>query len=101
VTLGQLLKSGRIAAGLTQREVAQRIKCSFTYISKIENDRLEFPPSDTHLMLCAAFYRLDPDDVLHAAGKPPPDLVELLRRDREIVRLLRNILTQKETKTPT
>lgn len=89
--LGTMLRAGRTAAGLTQREMAELLGVDFTYISKIENHASKFPPSDRVLAVWAARCDLDADDVYHAAGKCPPDLLARLIADRDFVRRVRRI----------
>ncbi len=45
-TFGQKILELRRAKGLTQRELAEKMKRDFAYISKIENDKLDSPPSE-------------------------------------------------------
>ncbi len=44
-TVGQLIKDRRRALGLTLRDIADRVGCTRGYLSSIENDRREHPPS--------------------------------------------------------
>lgn len=94
--LGPLLKAGRKSAGLTQRDMAELLGLDFTYISKIENHASKFPPSDRVLAAWAHRCVLDVDDVFHAAGKCPPDLLARLITDRAFVRRVRRLTTTME-----
>ena len=40
---GEALREKRHAAGLSQRELADKIKVDFSYISKVENGHLRLP----------------------------------------------------------
>jgi transcriptional regulator with XRE-family HTH domain len=42
---GAELRRLRREAGLTQRELAERLELSHTYLSKLENGRMPMPPS--------------------------------------------------------
>lgn len=44
-TVGQLIRDRRRALGLTLQDVADRVGCTRGYLSSIENDRREHPPS--------------------------------------------------------
>jgi len=44
-TVGQLIKDRRRALGLTLKDIADRVGCTRGYLSSIENDRREHPPS--------------------------------------------------------
>lgn len=46
-TFGQLLKNIRRDKGVSQRDLAEKVGIDFSYISKIENDRLPPPAADT------------------------------------------------------
>ena len=51
---GAVIKKFRRNSGHTQREIANQLGVDFTYISKIENERLERPPSQELITrLCA------------------------------------------------
>lgn len=77
-SLGQTIRHLRKARGLTQRDLAAQVGINFTYLSKVENDRLESgqsPRSETLQRLAAA---LDADsDELHLlAGRIPESIVQ-------------------------
>ena len=92
------LRELRRAARLSQRALAERVGVDFTYLSKIENGRVE-PPSEGALLRIAKELagKLGKDETALAdelitlAGKIPSDLAETLSRNPEVVRLLRSI----------
>ena len=47
MTFGQLLRELRRAKGVNQRDLASKVGVDFSYISKLENDRLPPPAADT------------------------------------------------------
>lgn len=53
-TFGQLLKSIRREKGVPQRDLADQVGVDFSYISKIENDRLPPPSAETTIKICQA-----------------------------------------------
>src|SRR5579863_1393461 len=61
-TLGQRLRELRLAAGLSQRELAARVGVSFPHISKIEADR-ERASTDL-LERIAKEVKCDPDELV-------------------------------------
>jgi transcriptional regulator with XRE-family HTH domain len=91
MTFGQRIRELRKAMGLTQRELAERVAASlkeedrrgfdFTYLSKIENDRLP-PPSTAAILQLAKELDADADELLALAGKAPPDIGETLRNSQ-------------------
>ena len=74
LTFGQTVRQLRRAQRLTQRELAESVqalglKADFTYISKIENDRLEVPPSEALIRGLARILETDAEALLELAGK--------------------------------
>jgi len=53
-TFGQLLKQIRREKGVSQRELADKVGIDFSYISKIENDRLPPPAAETTIKISNA-----------------------------------------------
>ena len=73
-TLGQTIRRLRREQRLTQRQLAERVqglglKADFTYISKIENDRVEVPPSELLIRGLAKILEADAEALLELAGK--------------------------------
>ena len=94
----QRLRALRREARLSQRGLAERVSVDFTYLSKIENARVE-PPSETVLKniggVLAEALGLDEtelsDELITLAGKIPSDLAETLARNPGAVRFLRSL----------
>ena len=92
------LRELRKAARLSQRALAEKVRVDFTYLSKIENGRVE-PPSEGVLQRIAKELAgklgMDEtelaDELITLAGKIPSDLAETLSRNPEVVRLLRSV----------
>ena len=92
------LRSLRKEARLSQRELAEAIGVDFTYLSKIENRRVE-PPSEEVLKkisaeLARALGRDETemaDELITMAGKVPSDLAATLSRNLGAVQFLREI----------
>ena len=87
-TFGARIQALRKQKRLTQRQLAERVAArlkekdrrgfDFTYLSKIENDRMA-PPSVPAIIELAAALNTDSDALLALAGKAPPDLGEKLK----------------------
>jgi transcriptional regulator with XRE-family HTH domain len=74
LTFGQTIRQLRRAQRLTQRELAENaqalgLKADFTYISKIENDRLDIPPSEPLIRGLARILETNAETLLELAGK--------------------------------
>ena len=91
---GASLRKLRIQAGLTQRELADRVNVDFTYLSKIENGALP-PPSEKVILKLAETLNVDKDELLTLAGKIPADIAEILK-DRKTLEQLRAERVKKE-----
>ena len=89
VTFGSRIQDLRKQKKLTQRQLAERVAArlkekdrrgfDFTYLSKIENDRMR-PPSVPAILELAVQLDADSDALLALAGKAPPDLGEKLKQ---------------------
>jgi transcriptional regulator with XRE-family HTH domain len=91
VGFGEYLRGLRKGAGLSQRELAERAGIDFTYLSKIENARVE-PPAEATLRALARALAADPEELLARARKMPPDLKQLVAQgSAEKALLLRRI----------
>ncbi len=84
---GAKLRELRKAAGLTLRELAEKVNVNFTYLSKIESSALP-PPSEKVIRRIAEVLDYDKDELLALAGIIPSDIAEILkdRKARERLR---------------
>jgi len=87
-TLGQRVKELRRGRGITQRQLAAETGVDFTYLSKIENDRLEHTPSIRTLQDLARALEVDELELMELANKVPP-VLEAIARDKEALRFFR------------
>jgi transcriptional regulator with XRE-family HTH domain len=74
VTFGERIQALRRVKRLTQRQLAERVqalglRADFTYISKIENNRVRFPPSEELIRGLAAVLETNAEELLDLAGK--------------------------------
>ncbi|MFC1956036.1 helix-turn-helix domain-containing protein, partial [Chloroflexota bacterium] len=81
-------KKLRTQAGLTQRELAEKVNVDFTYLSKIENGVLP-PPSEKVILQLDEVLSADKDELMTLAGKIPADIAEILK-NRAAMQLLRS-----------
>ncbi len=90
MTFGERVKGLRKERGVSQRELAERVGINFTYLSKIENDRME-PPSEETIRRIAGALDAGADDLLVLADRFPSDLADDLK-DTETIGALRRSL---------
>ncbi len=94
---GQRLRELRKGRRFSQRELARRVGIDFTYLSKIENDRMP-PPSEKTVRRLADELGADPDELILLAGKVPSDIADIMRRSPEAVKMFRSLSGEVRTK---
>ena len=102
---GARVKQLREQRQWTQKELAERLDVSVSYISKVENERLHFGdyPSEKFIHKLADELKADEDELLLLANKVPEGIRRRIRErpeafrqladldDRTIDRLLRSV----------
>jgi transcriptional regulator with XRE-family HTH domain len=89
MNFGERVRELRKERGLSQRELAIQAGIDFTYLSKIENARMD-PPSEKVILHMAEVLDTDPDELTLLAGKIPSDVKE--RINVEMIKALRRSL---------
>lgn len=79
VSLGQRVRGRRLELGLTQRDVADAVGITVPYMSKIEAGKET--PTEEKIARLAATLRLNPDELILAAGRMPADVMDRLAAD--------------------
>jgi transcriptional regulator with XRE-family HTH domain len=74
MNFGERLRQLRKDRGLTLRGLAEKIKVDFSYLSKIENNRLPHTPSADTVRAIASALQTNPIELLRMADKLPPEL---------------------------
>jgi transcriptional regulator with XRE-family HTH domain len=80
-SFGRKLQALRRSKSVTQRDLADRVGVDFSYISKVENDRLPPPAAETIERLCKAL-DVPTDELMGLTDKLPTDLRQLLVENR-------------------
>ena len=78
---GKYIFKLRVQHQWTQVELAQRLNVNMTYISKIENGKLKYPPSDELLIKLAEVLEVDETQIFKKAGKLTPQAIETILSD--------------------
>ncbi|MCI0641033.1 MAG: helix-turn-helix domain-containing protein [Gemmataceae bacterium] len=76
-TFGSRLRELRHKKGMTLRLLAEAAGVDFTYLSKIENDRVEYLPGVETIRDLAQALEVDAIELLRLADKVPPELAKL------------------------
>jgi transcriptional regulator with XRE-family HTH domain len=74
---GGKLRKLRQEKGMTLRALAEAAGVDFTYLSKIENDRLDYSPGVETIRDLAQVLEVEPMELLQLANKLPPELAKL------------------------
>src|SRR6266571_8374544 len=76
-TFGQKLRELRQEKGMTLRALADAAGVDFTYLSKIENDKVGYLPGAETIRDLAKALGVDAIELLELANKLPPELAAL------------------------
>lgn len=90
MAFGERVRELRKAQGMSQRELADRAGIDFTYLSKIENGRME-PPSEQVIRSVAEELDADADELIVLADKFPSDLAQELKTPERVKALRREL----------
>ncbi len=78
---GKILKSIRLERGIGIKKLASDIGVSYTYISKLENDKSM--PSSDFIKRIADYFNYNSDKLYVSANKLPHDVEEIIRDNPE------------------
>jgi transcriptional regulator with XRE-family HTH domain len=71
---GEMVQSLRKGRGLTLRQLAEQVEVGFHYLSKVENQKLDFSDYPSDALICRLARALDADvDELLLSAKKVPD----------------------------
>lgn len=86
--VGNLIRKLREERGITQRKLAEAIGSNYTYLSKIENGRLDHTPNSKTLVAIADALDIDRDWLLTECGRPPEKLAQSIASHADFFRRL-------------
>jgi HTH-type transcriptional regulator, competence development regulator len=95
ITFGELIREARRQQEYSQRELASLIGVNYTYLSKLENDRAEYPPSQEVIQSLAHHLQLEEKELTKLAGRINPEdtqiFKDLVKKYQEMPVLLRRM----------
>src|SRR5205809_3266694 len=93
MNFGERIRELRKAQNLSLRVLAEAVGVSFTYISKIENEKLDFGdyPSEDLIRKLAAALGANEDELLVLAKKVPPDIRDRVFERPDAFRKIANL----------
>jgi transcriptional regulator with XRE-family HTH domain len=77
MNFGERLKELRLKRNMTLRDLADKVNVNFTYLSKIENNKLEYTPSIDTIRAMARALDVEEIELLKIADKVPAELTTL------------------------
>lgn len=88
MTFGERVRELRKAKGLTLRELEAKVGVGFTYLSRVENGRLNYGdyPSEALIHRIADALSADEDELLILAQKIPPNIRQRVMERPEVFR---------------
>jgi transcriptional regulator with XRE-family HTH domain len=91
LTLGQRLKARRLDLNFTLRELAHDVKVDFTYLSKIENDKTDHPPSEDLLRRLAKELKDDAEELILLSGQIPKHIKDEMTKSGSAAQFFRSV----------
>ncbi|MGD2034374.1 MAG: helix-turn-helix transcriptional regulator [Bacteroidales bacterium] len=89
-TFGQLFRELRRSRSVSQRYLAEKVGVDFSYISKIENDRLPPPSADT-IEKISSVLEIPNEILLSYSGKVSQGIKALITSKPEVVKFLNEV----------
>lgn len=78
-TFGKLIRQARREQEYSQRELAKLVGVNFTYLSKLENDHADYPPSKEVIQSLALHLNLQESELVRLAGRINPEDTEIFQ----------------------
>jgi len=78
-TFGDLLRATRVAKGYTLRKFAEMADMSPTYLSQVEQGKIERPPTVKRVRTMATLLGQNPDEWIALAGRVSDEVREAIR----------------------
>lgn len=68
-SFGKSIRTARRNKGYSQRDLAALVEVDYTYLSKLENDRADYPPKEDVIRALAYHLGLDAEELSYLAGR--------------------------------
>jgi HTH-type transcriptional regulator, competence development regulator len=93
----ETIRAARLDKGYSQRQLAKLVKVEFTYLSRLENNRAETPPSEAVVRSLAEHLELDADKLVIVAGRTPQEINDWMRENvDDFLALYRKVSTDSD-----
>ena len=81
LTFGQAIRTARASIGYSQRELARLVEIDFTYLSKLESNRSDYPPKEYVIQQLAHYLSLDKEELMCLTGRLPERYQDFLKQN--------------------
>ncbi len=88
LSFGEAIKNARKNKGLSQKRLAYLIDIDYTYLSKLENNRVDYPPREEIIRALAQNLDLNEEELIFLAGRIPRQDCELLKQHYQAMSVL-------------
>ena len=78
---GDLVRATRIAKGYSLRRFAEMVDLSPTYVSQVEQGKIERPPTAERVRAMAELLGQNSDEWIALAGRVPADLGDIIKSE--------------------
>lgn len=82
---GTLLRETRVAKGYSLRRFAQMADVSPTYLSQVEQGKVERPPTAERVRVMAELLGQNADQWIALAGRMPEDIADIIKNEPEVM----------------
>lgn len=84
-TFGDLLRATRVAKGYSLRKFAELADMSPTYLSQIEQAKIERPPTAERVRTMAELLGQNADEWIALAGRIPQDVSDIIKNEPQAI----------------
>lgn len=84
-SFGAMIRRRRLDKKLSLRKFADMVGVSPTYLSQIEQGKVERPPTAERIRVMAELLDENPDQWIALAGRLPDDLTEIIKKEPEMM----------------
>lgn len=78
-SFGRCIREARQNKGYSQRDLATLVKVDYTYLSKLENNRADYPPKEDVIQALAEHLDLDAEELSYLAGRITPEDAKIVQ----------------------
>ncbi|MEB3826426.1 helix-turn-helix domain-containing protein [Phormidium sp. CCY1219] len=82
-TFGKTIRQARKTKGYTLRELACLVNLDYSYLSRLENEKAEYAPSEDAIRSLAQVLDLDEEKLIYLVGRIPQAEEDFLKKNSD------------------